>query len=406
MKNLAQAIIPVITGIGNFIRDNRQLFETLGPIVAKFLEFKLATVGIGMAFKATRGLVGSFLTPFSAVGGVLKTAGAGIGDFMANISEMGALRGTIMSLAPGIVGTFQNLGLGASKAFGMGFSLEEQGIDEKIKELTGLPRLEAEFGKVFGSIASKVQYASLSIAEGFLGGFLTIGSKLAPVISGIGSTIGKVFSSIGTSLMGFFASPAGIIIGIIALIAGALFALYQTNEEFRNSVNEAFGQIAAAFAPVMESFKQAGEQLLPVFTELGTTLANLASTVITSLMPVVKVLIEAFMQIVIAVVPAIMPVINALIPIIMQIAGIINQVVPPVANIISLLVSALVPVIQFIATAIANLIQVLQPVIDFILNVVVTGITVLIGIINTVLKLITGDFEGAAESFKGVLDTI
>lgn len=84
-------------------------------------------------------------------------------------------------------------------------------------------------------------------------------SKLAAGIKGVGIA----FKVVGAALM---ANP---IVAIIAAIVAILVALYTTNEDFRNSVNNLFKQFQPVIDALVNGFKTLWSSLMPIFAGLG-----------------------------------------------------------------------------------------------------------------------------------------
>ncbi|WP_147408668.1 MULTISPECIES: hypothetical protein [Vagococcus] len=86
---------------------------------------------------------------------------------------------------------------------------------------------------VFGTIITKVGAVALAVgkAGSVMGG-------LASLFPGLTAGLGLVKSGFAL-LMG----PVGLVIGIITALIGVFVYLYKTNEDFRNKVNEVWGQI-------------------------------------------------------------------------------------------------------------------------------------------------------------------
>lgn len=137
---------------------------------------------------------------------------------------------------------------------------------------------------------------------------------IGKVTSGVGSLIGSL-GKLSSALTFLAAHP---IIAIIMVVAGLLIYLYNTNEQFRESINNLVETI--------------GNSLQPVLTALG----NIFQTLIAVITPIMNMLGNSLAQSITILLEAITPLLNLM-----------NLVLVPVLNIVT-------KVIQFIITLIGD----------------------------------------------------
>jgi hypothetical protein len=119
------------------------------------------------------------------------------------------------------------------------------------------------------------------IGSALIGVATVLGAK---GIMGIVGKLGSKFGGIGKSIKGVFGSPT--LIAIMAIV-GALYYLYTTNEDFRNSVNQLFTALTSLL----------GSAITPLSTVLGA-LGTAIAAIINLLAPVLTFIIDIVTQII------------------------------------------------------------------------------------------------------------
>ena len=144
-----------------------------------------------------------------------------------------------------------------------------------------------------------IKFAAIAAA---IGPVLLIVGKLIASVGSIVGVFGKLVSGIGTlmtslgGLSGIFtalAGPIGIAVAAItALVAGFLY-LYNTNEQFRNSVQQTIGALRDNFAKNLETIQPKLQALGEAFKGLMDTLAPVFEAIFTVVIGVINGIIEA-----------------------------------------------------------------------------------------------------------------
>lgn len=115
--------------------------------------------------------------------------------------------------------------------------------------------------------------------------------KILAVVAAIGPlliVIGKVVSAIGTimTVISAIGAPIAIIIAAIAALVAAFVYFYNTNEEFRNKVNEVFEQAKVVILAFVEQakvwFQQFIEFCRPIFDAFGEYFAAIGEAISTA----------------------------------------------------------------------------------------------------------------------------
>ena len=126
---------------------------------------------------------------------------------------------------------------------------------------------------------------------------LALVAAMAPVLliigkltSGVGGLIAMI-PKIAAALNVLAAHP---IIAIIGVIIGLMIYLYNTNEQFKNSINDLASALSSALMPVinmvMSLFKQLLAIIMPIINALGNQLALSLQLVVKLITPLIKLL--------------------------------------------------------------------------------------------------------------------
>lgn len=220
-----------------------------------------------------------------------------------------------------------------------------------------------------------------SLKEGLKSVLPTEMAKLVdPAFSGIGSAITKAISSAKSVMRGL----VPIITNVITTLAPVV------------------GQIGAMFfevAPII------ADTLGSAFGESGGFIQGFAD-IVSGAIPVVKQVVLSLAQVFNTVIPAIQPIlttlgtmIQTLFPVIQNIiatfGNIVSQVFPIIANVISVALNAVMPIVQ----ALANLIQTALPIVQNVISVVA-------GVIQSVMPTISQIFTEVGAKIAEVINTV
>ncbi|WP_407568032.1 phage tail tape measure protein [Bacillus subtilis] len=260
-------------------------------------------------------------------------------------------------------------------------------------------------GSFFYSIGQK---ASESFAQG-------IGAKVSEAagvffaqlktafssVSGVISIVAPTITAFGLALMGV-SGPIGFAITALVSLTGFLFRLYQSNEQFRNSVTTVWTQVSSvissamtALQPVFDAFSQyfgqIAAELAPEFAEtmnvMVTSLATLKpafsdlGTAIAELGPAFAQLGTTFVSLAGTLGVAFSDAVVQITPLLGELAGAFAQVLPGIISLVSGLVSVWVQVQ-------GTLLQVITAIVTAVLPVLVQGFTSLLPIILNVVQAV------------------
>jgi TP901 family phage tail tape measure protein len=145
-----------------------------------------------------------------------------------------------------------------------------EGLVETIQSLTqwftNLPEGMKQTIVIIGGLLAAIGPVLIIVGQMMtgLGSLIAIGSKLAPIISGVSGAM-KALNLV------MLANPIGIVIAAIAALIGIFAYLWSTNEDFRNFWIEAWTNISEFFTETLNGIISAG-------TEIMTNLSNMFSS--------------------------------------------------------------------------------------------------------------------------------
>ena len=396
------------------VKEIKAKFDELSPSTQEFI---LKAAGIGTAVMVGLGpvlkVVGNITTAFGIATGAVKTmigAANGIGTAAGKMLQFGKNVQIVKSAMSG------------------GFTGPLTAEQQKI----------ASFAKSAQVNFAKVKTAAMGIKTGVSAGLSSLGTTLSTA----GTSIAGMASKVGGSLMAMGGSIASAIapflpaIAVFTALAAAMVYLFQTNDEFRNSVLSSWEQIKAAFVPVGEAFTtmitQVASALMPAIQELGNAFAAL----MTAVTPIITLFAGAFAaalgmaatifaQLISYIAPLVAMLISSLAPVITAIANVIGTIVtaiasaliPIVSTIVSILSTVVIPAITAIITTVAGvitkIIQVVTPIVTFIagiiaaiISTIATIISKVASIFNTVRTTIQTVWKNISSVIKSVIATI
>lgn len=274
---------------------------------------------------------------------------------------MGNLQASVVGVGTGLIDAFKPAITGAISGIADAVSWLGENLD------TIAPYATVAAGAMGALAASSV--------IGQMGG-------LSAAVSAVSGAVTKM----GASLM---AIPGVQVIAVIAAVAAALVGLYQTNEQFRNAVNEAFAQIAAAVMPVLQQLQSLFGSLVQAMTPVVTTIASM-------LMPAIQFLGTTIAEFAANVVSTVMPVVQQILSAIQSAMPAIQGAITTALDAIQSVWNAVWPVIKSVVTTVFSMIQ----------NNISTVMGVIQGIISVVTGIISGDWSAVWNGIKQIASSI
>ncbi|MBU6000879.1 tape measure protein [Lactococcus lactis] len=219
-------------------------------------------------------------------------------------------------------------------------------------------------------------------------------------LKGVGAVV-KTFNQVKSAVTGVIstmkilfaimaANPITVFIGLIAALVAAFVYFYNTNEEFRNKVNQAWQSILDFIQPIVETISNFIQTVFGVlatwWSENQQTILSIVQTVwgvIQGVFEVAMIAIKAVVSLVLVQMQAGWEIWSNVISGIVQVAWAL------ISNIFSGSLDNILAVVTFV-------IKQVQLVIDTVMNVIQ-------GIIKTVWSLITGDWKGALDGINQIV---
>lgn len=241
-----------------------------------------------------------------------------------------------------------------------------------------------------GSPGAIAAITGITTALAGVGGAVVI-ANFSKITSGISNLItsSKMLQTAMSGIkvvMSALSGPIGIVVAIVAALAAGFAYLYNTNDEFRASVQALGDQLMSVLQPALESS--------------GNALSTLSSQIMPTLMGLLQ---------------SLMPIITQVLNYIVDLASQLLALILPVITSIVEFISANLPAIQTIFETVMNAIMfVVQAVWPNIQTLIETAMTAIQDIINIVLAAINGDWEGvwtgiqqlASDIWNGICDVI
>ena len=163
------------------------------------------------------------------------------------------------------------------------------------------------FGEWFAGIGEGGQTAVLVIMGvlAALGPVLTVVGNIVAImptittaLSGAATGAGLLSGAMG-ALSGAFtvlSGPVGIVLGIIAALAAVFAYLWQTNETFRTSVSEAWGEIVAVLGECWAQIEPVLGQFVDMVGQILTGVGEVVALFVTVVLPVVVPILTTLLQ--------------------------------------------------------------------------------------------------------------
>lgn len=469
--NIGKALTPVVSALVAVLQKVVDAFNNLSPGMQKFIAISAAVVaailGIITTFGAVLAGFGAMAAGIGALieaGGLLAVSGTVLGSVFA------ALTSPISLTIAGILGliavfalvykhseqlqkllgvVFNAIKAGALVAYN-GAKVAFDGIVAAVDRVAAYllekgpamwngfaagavnigTAIQSGFNAAISAIGSFFYSIGQKASESFAQGIGAIVSEAAGVffaqlktafssVSGVISIVAPTITAFGLALMGV-SGPIGFAITALVSLTGFLFRLYQSNEQFRNSVttvwsqvssvissamtalqpvfdafSQYFGQIAAELAPqfaetmnvmvtslatLKPAFADLGAaiaELGPAFAQLGTTFVSLAGTLgvafsdaVVQITPLIGELASAFAQML----PGIISLVGGLVSVWAQVQGsmlqiitsIVTAVLPVLVQGFTSLLPIILNVVQAVFPVALSLIQAIAPIIQMI----------------------------------------
>ena len=386
-------------------------FSQLKPLMAEFneqlgdVEQKASELGVkfGEAFASMVSNVKGFIQSFKELPDWLQSA-------ITNVAAFGAI--FLVSLGPAlkIIGSVTTAYGRMVKVFGTiknaagavkGFAGDIKTVQAAFNGMMG-PLTQQQQKMYAFATSAKTSFQSIKTSVQALPGYLSASfQSLGTTFSNVGTTIATTAKSTRASLISMGTAAKAAIapflpaIAIFAALAATIVYLWNTNDEFKNSMIASWNEIKAAFEPVLQSMAtlitQVVQAIMPAIQELAnafsqlipaiTPIITLAAKLVAGLMPLVTMLVSSLA-------PVITQIAASLAPVISQLVGVLAPILTMIGNIITTyIMPAITTIVSIVANVINTIIQIVTPIVTFIAGVVGNIISVIASIINTVASV-------------------
>lgn len=256
-------------------------------------------------------------------------------------------------------------------------------------------KLIATFIKVVGNI--------INVIKPFLPILLPIITTWAAFmiqLKGVGTVI-KTFNLLKGAITGVIgavkilfavmaANPFTVIIGIIAALVAAFVYFYNTNEEFRNKVNQVWQSILDFIQPIVNTISEFIQSVFAALGEWWNTNQNTILSIVQTVWGVIQATFEAVVMVIQLLVTTFLAQ--------MQSAWAVwSNVVSAIVHVAWALIS------NIFGGTLKNILSVVTTVINQIKLVIDTVMKVIQNLIKIVLAAIKGDWSGVLDGIKGIV---
>lgn len=178
-----------------------------------------------------------------------------------------------------------------------------------------------------------------------------------------------------------------------------------------NPVASIAKEVLVSFGPQLaEGFSQIASMVIPLLTQLGTMLGELAAAILPALMNVFSTLIPvivnvgmAIAEIVMAVLPTLIDIVMQLVPVITQIVSIAAQIITQVVEMAGVLINAILPVIMTLIDTIMNIVEAVAPALIAILQAVILVFEAIIPVVTAVLSTVVDVVAGIISAINPII---
>lgn len=249
---------------------------------------------------------------------------------------------------------------------------------------TKVAEVVKSFGEWFAGIGEGGQTAVLVVAGvlASIGPLLTMAGNLALVIPTVASALSGAGGAAGL-LKGALAAltgSVGVVVAVVAGLVAAILYLWNTNEDFRNAVTEAWNAICTTVQSLID-------QLRPYVEQAWTAISAAVQTAMDLIMPIVS---AAFQFILAVIVPALQSILAT-------VGSVFGTILSTVAGVMN-------GITQIIQGAWALITGVFQTVLGVISGIVTGDFTMMSDGISAILSGLTGIFSGTWNAVTSVVE--
>ena len=421
----------VMTGLNkalqNATKDGKDMKTAMAELQTKLQNSKNDTDAMKTAMELFGKKAGPAIAQACAEGRLsFEQLGASMDDF----------KGTVDNTYEGITDPLDKIQMSLNNLKAVGMSLVETMGPTITKVIDAVSGKIEKFKKGWDSLSPSMQMTILKL----LGMAAAIGPVLlgaGKLTSGVGGLISKVGSLAGvlgekglSGIFGGLTGKIGIIIAVIAALAAAFAHLWNTNEDFRNSILTTVADLKDKLEPIIKQIGDTVQSMLPSITSLLQSLMDALAPIFTEIVKLLGQILPPLLQFISDALVALSPIINgifsiitaclpiisqliqALFPIIETLFSLLGDLLPVISELISGILQAIEPLLPLIKdlltgilTAVVDIIKFLEPFIKIFLEVVIGGVTELIKILSPAIKTFCEVVIGGVVAFIKLIIT-
>lgn len=201
---------------------------------------------------------------------------------------------------------------------------------------------------------------------------IVIIGALAAAIGPVLVIAGMIAQAIGTilPLLAGISAPVLAIVAAVGALAAAFISVYASSSSFRKAINEIVTELVSAFKPVIDSVIKGVKTLVSEFGETVKVVGNKLGPVLTALMPIIKMVAKLLM-------------------------GSLKRNIDFVIGVIRVLLAV-----------VRSLAQIFRATFNAVVTIVTGAVSKIKNAFSKVKSAITGPFETAKNTIKGIVDKI
>lgn len=310
-----------------------------------------------------------------------------------------------------VAGKSQEMADAASQSLGSQFTSLVRSVQDALADLgeSGVGPISTLIGFLqqlvngFRSLdpEAKQMITTIALIVAAIGPLILVIGTIITSFQRIQSTITMIrtgFTALQTALGGISA-PVVAVVAVIAALAAAFIYLWNTNEQFRTAVIDAWNQIVAFVQPIIEQLVVMFQTYWPLIQQTVMNAVTQIWTMIQTAWPTIQQVITNVMMMIQQIIATAWPYIQSIIQTVMQlIQAFMDNVWPHIQNVIMTVMTVVQNVIStawnFIQTIFSTYGAQIQSVIESVFNIIQSIITTVLGVIQGVIQTVTGIISG------------
>lgn len=318
----------------------------------------------------------------------------------------GAIDKTNQAMAGVDSATYDTL---SSKLQQLGRTINAEVVQPIAEKLTPVMKNAVDY--VNGQVGPAVDWVTSHLPEIGVAA-TTVGAIIAAMNwANIVTQITKIKGSFAglTAMFTKVPGPVWAIIGVVAALAAGFMYLWDTNEEFRTNVTAIWEELKGSFSTLGDTLMNCINQLMPLFTQIGTTLLTTFAEIAAAVIPVLVQVVADILPVIIELINQLLPILTVIIETVLTVlADVLAQLLPVFVQIIQMVLPVLLQLIQTLLPVFMQIIQMVLPVLVELINAILPVVTqivmAILPVLVTILNTLTPIFELVISLLQPILD--